>query len=587
MENNLDKIVVERAQQWLNGGFDAQTKAEVRRMMDSDPKELTESFYQTLEFGTGGLRGIMGVGTNRMNVYTVGMATQGLANYLKKSFPGQEIKVAVAHDCRNNSDLFAKTTADVFAANGFTVYLFDALRPTPELSFAIRYLGCMSGVVITASHNPKEYNGYKAYWNDGAQVIAPHDTNIIDEVNKISDVSQVHFSAPDSAGRIVMVGEEVDKAYLDMVEGLSLSPEAVKAEKDMKIVYTPIHGTGVKLVPAALKRYGFENVIHVPEQDVNDGNFPTVVSPNPEEPSALKLALAKADEVGADLVIATDPDADRIGIAVRQSPAEGGGMLLLNGNQTGTLLTYYLLERWKELGKLHPNDGREFIVKTVVTTELIARIAASFGVECYDVLTGFKFIAAVIRENEGKKQFIGGGEESYGYLIGDAVRDKDAVASASLVAECMAWAKFTGKGSLLDLLKDIYVKYGFFKEGLVSVVRKGKDGQAEIKQMMVDFRTNPPASLAGSRVVEVRDYQGQYKVVNGVREAMDHLPKSDVLQFVTEDSTIVSVRPSGTEPKIKFYFGVREPLADVAQYDAVNAQLGEKIERIKKELHLV
>ena len=587
MENNLDKIVVERAQQWLNGGFDAQTKAEVRRMMDSDPKELTESFYQTLEFGTGGLRGIMGVGTNRMNVYTVGMATQGLANYLKKSFPGQEIKVAVAHDCRNNSDLFAKTTADVFAANGFTVYLFDALRPTPELSFAIRYLGCMSGVVITASHNPKEYNGYKAYWNDGAQVIAPHDTNIIDEVNKISDVSQVRFSAPDSAGRIVMVGEEVDKAYLDMVEGLSLSPEAVKAEKDMKIVYTPIHGTGVKLVPAALKRYGFENVIHVPEQDVNDGNFPTVVSPNPEEPSALKLALAKADEVGADLVIATDPDADRIGIAVRQSPEEGGGMLLLNGNQTGTLLTYYLLERWKELGKLHPNDGREFIVKTVVTTELIARIAASFGVECYDVLTGFKFIAAVIRENEGKKQFIGGGEESYGYLIGDAVRDKDAVASASLVAECMAWAKFTGKGSLLDLLKDIYVKYGFFKEGLVSVVRKGKDGQAEIKQMMVDFRANPPASLAGSRVVEVRDYQGQYKVVNGVREAMGHLPKSDVLQFVTEDSTIVSVRPSGTEPKIKFYFGVREPLADVAQYDAVNAQLGEKIERIKKELHLV
>lgn len=587
MENNLDKIVVERAQQWLDGGFDAQTKAEVRRMMDSDPKELTESFYQTLEFGTGGLRGIMGVGTNRMNVYTVGMATQGLANYLKKSFPGQEIKVAVAHDCRNNSDLFAKTTADVFAANGFTVYLFDALRPTPELSFAIRYLGCMSGVVITASHNPKEYNGYKAYWNDGAQVIAPHDTNIIDEVNKISDVSQVHFSAPDSAGRIVMVGEEVDKAYLDMVEGLSLSPEAVKAEKDMKIVYTPIHGTGVKLVPAALKRYGFENVIHVPEQDVNDGNFPTVVSPNPEEPSALKLALAKADEVGADLVIATDPDADRIGIAVRQSPEEGGGMLLLNGNQTGTLLTYYLLERWKELGKLHPNDGREFIVKTVVTTELIARIAASFGVECYDVLTGFKFIAAVIRENEGKKQFIGGGEESYGYLIGDAVRDKDAVASASLVAECMAWAKFTGKGSLLDLLKDIYVKYGFFKEGLVSVVRKGKDGQAEIKQMMVDFRTNPPASLAGSRVVEVRDYQGQYKVVNGVREAMDHLPKSDVLQFVTEDSTIVSVRPSGTEPKIKFYFGVREPLADVAQYDDVNAQLGEKIERIKKELKLV
>ncbi len=588
MENQVDKTVIERAQQWLDGGFDEATKAEVRRMMENDPKELTESFYRTLEFGTGGLRGIMGVGTNRMNVYTVGMATQGLANYLKKSFPGQEIKVAVAHDCRNNSDLFAKTTADVFAANGFTVYLFDALRPTPELSFAIRYLGCMSGVVVTASHNPKEYNGYKAYWNDGAQVIAPHDKNIIDEVNKISDVSQVKFSGAEAAGgRIVMIGDEVDKAYLDMIAGLSVSPEAVRANKGMGIVYTPIHGTGVRLVPESLARYGFENVIHVPEQDVNDGNFPTVVSPNPEEPSALKLALAKADETGADLVIATDPDADRIGIAVRQSSEDGGGMLLLNGNQTGTLLTYYLLERWKELGRLHPNGGTEFVVKTVVTTELIARIAASFGVECYDVLTGFKFIAAVIRENEGKKQFIGGGEESYGYLVGDSVRDKDAVASASMVAECAAWAKHTGKGSLLDLLKAIYVKYGFFKEGLVSVVRKGKEGQEEIRQMMADFRATPPTSLAGSRVVEVRDYQGQYKIVNGVREAMDHLPKSDVLQFVTEDSTIVSVRPSGTEPKIKFYFGVREPLADVAAYDAVNAQLGEKIERIKRELKLV
>ena len=583
--DNLDKIVAQRAQQWLEGGFDEQTKAAVRNMMENDLKELTESFYQTLEFGTGGLRGIMGVGTNRMNIYTVGMATQGLANYLKKSFPGQEIKVAVAHDCRNNSDLFAKTTAEVFAANGFTVYLFDSLRPTPELSFAIRYLGCMSGVVVTASHNPKEYNGYKAYWNDGAQVIAPHDTNIIDEVNKISDIAQVKFTGGD--GKIVMIGEEVDKAYLDMIAALSLSPEAVKAEKEMKIVYTPIHGTGVKLVPASLKRFGFENVIHVPEQDVNDGNFPTVVSPNPEEPSALKLALAKADETGADLVIATDPDADRIGIAVRQAPEDGGGMLLLNGNQTGTLLTYYLLERWKELGKLHPNEGKEFVVKTVVTTELIARIAASFGVECFDVLTGFKFIAAVIREYEGKKQFVGGGEESYGYLIGDSVRDKDAVASASMVAECAAWAKHTGKGSLLDLLKAIYVKYGFFKEGLVSVVRKGKEGQEEIKQMMVDFRNQPPVALAGSPVVEVRDYKEQYKIVRGVREPMDHLPKSDVLQFVTEDSTIVSVRPSGTEPKIKFYFGVREPLADVAHYDAVNAQLGEKIERIKKELKLV
>lgn len=588
MENNVDTIVAQRAQQWLEGGFDAETKAEVRRMMKEDPKELTESFYRTLEFGTGGLRGIMGVGTNRMNVYTVGMATQGLANYLKKSFPGQEIKVAVAHDCRNNSDLFAKTTAEVFAANGFTVYLFDALRPTPELSFAIRHLGCMSGVVVTASHNPKEYNGYKAYWNDGAQVVAPHDVNIIEEVNRIGDVSQVRFSGAEAAGgRIVMIGEEVDRAYLEMIAGLSLSPEAVRANRQMGIVYTPIHGTGVRLVPESLARYGFENVIHVPEQDVSDGNFPTVVSPNPEEPSALKLALAKADETGADLVIATDPDADRIGIAVRQAACDGGGMLLLNGNQTGTLLTYYLLERWKELGRLHPGENREFVVKTVVTTELIARIAASFGVECYDVLTGFKFIASVIRENEGKKQFIGGGEESYGYLIGDAVRDKDAVASASMIAECAAWAKYTGRGSLLDLLKEIYVKYGFFKEGLVSVVRQGKEGQQEIRQMMAGFRAEPPKSLGGSPVVEVRDYAGQYKIADGVRTTMDHLPKSDVLQFVTADSTIVSVRPSGTEPKIKFYFGVREPLPDAAAYDAVNAQLGEKIERIKRELKLV
>lgn len=590
----MDKIVAQRAQQWLDGGYDAQTKAEVRRMMDSDPKELTESFYQTLEFGTGGLRGIMGVGTNRMNIYTVGMATQGLANYLKKSFPQAAataggIAVAVAHDCRNNSPLFAQTTADVFAANGFTVYLFDALRPTPELSFAIRHLHCKSGVVITASHNPKEYNGYKAYWDDGAQVIAPHDTNIIDEVNRISDISQVHFAG--GTGKIVPIGSEVDQAYLNMVKSLSLSPEAVRAQKDMGIVYTPIHGTGVRLVPDALAMYGFENVIHVPEQDVNDGNFPTVVSPNPEEPSALKLALAKADETGADLVIATDPDADRIGIAVRDVAADGrsmGEMLLLNGNQAGTLLTYYLLERWKELGRLHPGQGKEFIVKTVVTTELIARIAADFGVECYNVLTGFKFIAAVIRENEGKKQFIGGGEESYGYLIGDAVRDKDAVASASLIAECAAWAKFTGKGSLLDLLKEIYVQYGFFKEGLVSVVRKGKDGQAEIRQMMVDFRANPPKSLCGSKVVEVRDYQTSVRrmLVTGMEEAI-HQPKSDVLQFVTEDSTIVSVRPSGTEPKIKFYFGVREPLANVAAYDKVNAELDAKIGRIKAELGLV
>lgn len=581
MDKNLDPTVLQRAQNWLEGGYDEKTKAAIREMMENDPKELTESFYQTLEFGTGGLRGIMGVGTNRMNIYTVGMATQGLANYLKQSFPNQQIKVAIAHDCRNNSPLFAKTTAEIFAANGFIAYLFESLRPTPELSFTIRHLGCQSGVVVTASHNPKEYNGYKAYWDDGAQVIAPHDTNIIDEVNKITDIGQVRFSGGE--GKIVTIGEEVDKAYLDMVAGLSLSPEAVKAQQGMKIVYTPIHGTGVKLVPAALERYGFKNVIHVPEQDVNDGNFPTVHSPNPEEPSALKMAIDKANETGADLVMATDPDADRIGIAVRN---ERGEMQLLNGNQTATLLTYYLLERWNELGRLHPGQNQEFIVKTVVTTELMMRIAQSYGVECYDVLTGFKFIADVIRKNEGIKKFIGGGEESYGFLIGDAVRDKDAIASAAIIAECTAWAAEQGK-TLLDLLKDIYVKYGFFKEGLVAVVRKGMDGQAEIRQMMVDLRTNPPKELSGSKVVEVRDYQQQTRTVNGQQQAMDHLPKSNVLQFVTEDTTIVSVRPSGTEPKIKFYFGVQEPLASKEQYDSVNKELDAKIERIKQELKLI
>lgn len=577
MENNTEKLVAQRVEQWLGGAYDDQTKSAIRAMMAGDSKELTESFYQTLEFGTGGLRGIMGVGTNRMNIYTVGMATQGLANYLIESFPGQQIKVAIAYDCRNNSPLFAKTTADVFAANGFVVYLFDSLRPTPELSFAIRELGCMSGVVITASHNPKEYNGYKAYWNDGAQVIAPHDTNIIDRVNQISNIDQVKFSG--GSGSIIMIGEDMDKVYLDMVAGLSLSPEAVAAQRDMKIVYTPIHGTGVRLVPAALRRYGFRNIINIPQQDVNDGNFPTVVSPNPEEPSALKMAMEKAVQVGADLVIATDPDADRIGIAVRNDKGE---LQLLNGNQTGVLLTYYLLERWKELGKLH---GREFIVKTVVTTELIARIAQSFGVEYFDVLTGFKFIADVIRKNEGVKQFIGGGEESYGYLIGDAVRDKDAIASAAIAAECAAWAATKGK-TMFELLKDIYVQYGFFKEGLVSVVRKGQQGQSEIKQMMVDFRANPPKEICGSPVVEVRDYQAQTKVVGGVRSAID-LPVSDVLQWVTADSTIVSVRPSGTEPKIKFYFGVREDLCCSSKYAEVESELDAKIERIKKELKLI
>lgn len=571
----MEKSVMAAAQKWLDGDYDAATKAEVRRLMVEDEGELTESFYRSLEFGTGGLRGIMGVGTNRMNIYTIGMATQGLANYLKQSFTG-EIKVAVAYDCRNNSELFARTTADVFAANGMTVYLFDSLRPTPELSFAIRLLGCQSGVVITASHNPKEYNGYKAYWNDGAQVIAPHDTNIIGQVAKIDNIDKVKMTG--GAGKIVMVGADVDEKYLTMIDGLALSSKAVEKHSDMKIVYTPIHGTGVRLVPAALKRRGFNNVFSVQAQTVNDGNFPTVASPNPEEPAALKMALELAEQVGADMVMATDPDADRQAIAVRDFD---GKMQRLNGNQCASLLTYYLLRRWKDLGRLH---GREFVVKTVVTSEMITRIAASFGVECYDVLTGFKFIADVIRKNEGVKQFIGGGEESFGYLVGDAVRDKDAVAALSAAAECAAWAAENGK-TMWGLLVDLYVEYGLFKEGLVSITRKGQAGIAEIAGMMKQMRENPPKLLCGSAVVEVRDYSVQKKWVRGVESAID-LPVSDVLQFVTEDSTIVSVRPSGTEPKIKFYFGVRGELCCAEKYGEVASALDAKIEQLKTDLGL-
>lgn len=571
MENSV-KLAAEK---WLAGSYNEQTKSEIKRLIKEDEKELTESFYRTLEFGTGGLRGIMGVGTNRMNIYTVAMATQGLSNYLKKSFEGK-IKVAVACDCRNNSELFAKTTADVFAANGFTVYLFESLRPTPELSFAVRELGCQSGVVITASHNPKEYNGYKAYWNDGAQVIAPHDKNIIDEVNKISGIEDVLMSGGD--GEIVRIGADMDAKYLDMIKGLSLSPEAVKNHASMKIVYTPIHGTGVNLVPSALRSFGFDNIINVAEQDINDGNFPTVASPNPEEPAALKMAVDKAIQVGADLVMATDPDADRQAIAVRNSKGE---FVLLNGNQSAAILTYYLLKRWQELGKL---TGNEFVVKTVVTSELLSKIADSFSVECFDVLTGFKFIADVIRKNEGKKTFIGGGEESFGYLVGDAVRDKDAVAALAVAAECAAWAADNGS-SMWDLLMDIYVKYGLYKESMVSITRKGQQGIAEIASMMKAFRENPPKTLNGSPVVEVRDYSIQKKWVNGVQHPID-LPKSDVLQFLTADGTIVSVRPSGTEPKIKFYFGLCAPLASKAQFEEVSSTIDAKIESLKKELSL-
>jgi phosphoglucomutase len=573
----MDQIVKQRMDAWLTGSYDEETKAKVKNLAETNPKELEESFYKNLEFGTGGLRGIMGVGTNRMNKYTVGMATQGLANYLKKSFPAlPEIKVAIAHDSRNNSSYFAQITAEVFAANGFKVFLFDGMRPTPELSFAIRQLDCQSGVVVTASHNPKEYNGYKAYWDDGAQVIAPHDTNIIAEVEKITDPAMVQFNGQEE--NIKRIGKEIDELYFEKVLSLGLSPEAVAQHNQLRIVYTPLHGTGVTLIPEALRRKGFNNIIRVPEQDVSDGNFPTVESPNPEEAGALKMAIEKAIASGADMVMASDPDADRVGVAVRDDKKE---FVLLSGNQTATLLTYYLLRRWKELGKL---TGKEYIVTTIVTTELLKVLAERFGVEYYTVFTGFKFIAEVIRQQEGKKTFIGGGEESYGYNIGEFVRDKDAITTCCTLAEMAAWAATQGK-TVYDLLLDIYVEFGYYKENLVSLTKKGKDGLTQIQQMMVDFRNRPPQSIDGSRVVLVHDYLTSETVDlrTGQRSAI-HMQKSNVLQYITQDGTKVSVRPSGTEPKIKFYFGVRADLNDKAQFDHVTAALLAKFDRIKKEI---
>ena len=580
MENNLEQAVLDKAQKWLGGEYDAATKEQVKWLMDNDMKELTESFYKDLEFGTGGLRGIMGVGSNRMNNYTVGNATQGLANYLKKNFAGEQVRVAVAHDSRNNSRVFAERVADIFASNGFQVYLFDALRPTPELSFAIRELKLHSGVVITASHNPKEYNGYKAYWTDGSQVTAPHDTNIIEEVGKITDNSQVMTGA--NPENIIMLGEEFDKIYLDRIKAdVQLSPECVAKYHDMKIVYTPIHGSGVRLVPESLKNFGFDNVIMVDEQSVVDGNFPTVESPNPEERKTMSMAIDLAREQGADLVLATDPDADRIGVALRNGKGE---YVLLNGNQTLALLLSYQLTRWAERGEL---DGNQYAVKTIVTSQMANAVAAHFGVKCYDCLTGFKYIAKIIRENEGVAKYIGGDEESFGYLAGDYVRDKDAVSACALAAEAAAWAKDTMGLTLYEWLQQLYVKYGFFRESLVSVVRKGKEGAEEIQRMMVDFRENPPKELAGSEVLTVRDYKSleEINLRSGVRTPIDQ-DSSNVLQWITADGSIISVRPSGTEPKIKFYFGVKEPLPSVEQYDEVLAALDAKIEQIKADLKL-
>ena len=575
MSENLDLIVKERAEKWLSDSYDEETRKKVKQLIDNDPKELTESFYKDLEFGTGGLRGIMGIGTNRMNVYTVGMATQGLSNYLKKAFPDEPIRVAVGHDSRNNSRLFAERVADIFAANGFKVYLFDSLRPTPELSFAIRHLHCHSGVVVTASHNPKEYNGYKAYWSDGAQV------NIIAEVQKITSPDQVMIWKGDRSENIEILDETFDQIYLEAVHGLSLSPDAVERYHDMKIVYTPLHGTGVILVPESLRKYGFTNILTVKEQNIPDGNFPTVESPNPEERSAMKMAIELAESEKAEVVLATDPDADRIGMALRD---ENGQYVLLNGNQTCSLLVYYIVKRWSELGRLR---GKEYIVKTIVTTELVARIAESFGVRHFDCLTGFKYIATVMRNHEQTMQYICGGEESFGFLAEDFVRDKDAVSACSLAAEAAAWAKSQDM-TLYELLKEMYVRYGFFREALVSVVRKGKEGQEEIAKMMSDYRSDPPRSLGGSPIVVIKDYlNGEaLDLANGSKTPID-MERSNVLQFTTADSTVVSIRPSGTEPKIKFYFGVRAELNDTARFGEVQAELDGKIESIKKEMGLV
>lgn len=572
---SIDKSILEKVNSWLEGDYDAATKQTIRELLENNPNELTESFYKSLEFGTGGLRGLMGVGSNRMNIYTVGMATQGLANFLINHFKNQELKVAVAYDNRNNNTLFANTVANVFAANGFKVYMFSDIRPTPELSFAIRELGCQSGVMITASHNPKEYNGYKAYWCDGGQVVEPNDVNIIKEVDKISSIDQVKWEG--NRESIVLLGEEMDNKYLAYVKSLSLSPEAVKQHADLKIVYTPIHGTGVKIMPEALKGYGFHNVIMVKEQCVIDGNFPTVIHPNPEDPAAMKMAIDLANEVGADIVMASDPDADRLAVGIRDNENK---IMLLNGNQTAAILTYYLLKRWSDNNKL---TGKEFIVKTIVTSNLISDIADSFNVEYYNVLTGFKWIANVIRENEGKKKYIGGGEESYGFMIGDAVRDKDSISAGAMMAETMAWALSNGS-NLYEMLIDLYLQYGLYHEDLVNISKYGISGAKEIADMMTKYRNNPHMTLGGSKVIYVYDYKNSTKrnTETGEITTID-LPKSDVLQYETADKTLVSMRPSGTEPKIKFYFSVREELHNRADYKETLKKAQTKVEQIKKE----
>ncbi|MEA3448863.1 MAG: phospho-sugar mutase [Bacteroidota bacterium] len=575
-KNQLSENTVKKIDLWLHSNIDAESKGIIKDMIANDPDGAEEAFYKDLKFGTGGMRGIMGVGSNRMNIYTVGMATQGLANYIKAEKKLKHPKAVIAYDCRNNSTLFAQTTANVLSANGFDVFLFDKLRPTPELSFAIRHLECQCGVMVTASHNPKEYNGYKVYWEDGGQIIYPHDKGIIEKVKSIASPDSVNYNANNK--RIHAIGEEVDKAYLEKLSALSLSPDAIKAQHNMPIVYTPLHGTGVHLVPEYLKTLGFTNIIHVPEQDVSDGNFPTVESPNPEEPAAFDMAMEKAKSTNAELVMGTDPDGDRVGVIVRKND---GSYYFLNGNQTASVLYYYVLCNLKQNGNI-PTNG--FTVKTIVTSELLAEISDSFDVISYDTLTGFKYIAAKIRELEGKEKFIIGGEESYGYLAADFVRDKDAVMSCGLIAEAAAWAKSKNK-TLHDILVEIYLKYGFYKEELVSIKKEGKSGEEAIKSMMENLRDKSPDSINGVQVTMVNDFLKQQAVdkISDLRYDIT-LPKSDVLQFLMSDGTKISIRPSGTEPKIKFYVSVRTTLDNVNEIELKDKELDERIDAILKSL---
>lgn len=573
-----EKYILDKAKQWTEGSFDKETQKQVKSLLENDHQELVDAFYKDLEFGTGGLRGVMGVGTNRMNKYTVGMATQGLANYLLKTYPDEQISMAVGYDSRINNTLFAETTAQVLSANNIKVYVFDELKPVPELSFAIRHKKCHGGVVVTASHNPKKYNGYKVYWNDGGQIVPPHDKNIITEVKKIESIDQVKLSGnPDL---IEYMGDEIDKAYVKQLKDLSLSPEIIQKQSDLRIVYTPLHGAGVKIVPMALKAYGFENVFHVEEQDKADGNFPTVKSPNPEEPAALDMAIQKAKDVDASIVMGTDPDTDRVGVAVKKND---GSYELLNGNQTASILIYYLLSKWKQNDLL---TSKEYIAKTIVTTDLLREIADHFNIPTYETLTGFKWIADLIGKLEGEKTFIGGGEESYGYLIGDKVRDKDAVVSCCMIAEAAAWAADKGK-SLYDLLPEIYTAFSFYKEKLISVVREGKAGADEIKSWMQNYRQNPPREVDGVKIKETRDYsvsEAKNLTTGEIRKL--NLPVSDVLQFITEDGSKITMRPSGTEPKIKYYFSVRANLDSPEDYDAINNLLDKKIDGIISALKI-